>query len=162
LQISNKIIRRNQRIGAGLLVGACLFVAVSATGLLFSGADAPDTWTAYFEVGTRPANEAEAAIAAVSDAAFDAPSTLVIVTGHTGAQGDADANLELSRQRANVIAEKLRASGVPADRIVARGAGGAAPPPVSDDESAASQAQRAKRVEIRLVERSLVSEAMAR
>lgn len=161
MQISNSAIRRNRRIGGGLLAAACLFVLLSALGLVFPVAGGAARWVTYFEVGTRTSDAADATIAAVADAALDAPSSVVVVTGHTGPEGDPEANLDLSRDRAEVIAEALRAAGLPADRIVVRGAGGAAPPAVEEGESAASLARRAKRAEIRLVERGLLSPAIA-
>lgn len=161
LQVSNSAIRRNRRIGGGLLAAACLFVLLSASGLVFPATGGPARWVTYFEVGTRTSDAAGATIAAVADAALDAPSSVVVVTGHTGPEGDAEANLALSRERAKVIAEALRAAGVPGDRILVRGAGGSATPAAEDGESAASLARRAKRAEMRLVERGLLSSAFA-
>lgn len=109
----------------------------------------------------RTASATEATIAAVADAALDEPTTVVIVTGHTGAEGDPDANLALSHERANVIAEALRAAGVPADRIFQRGAGGSMTPAAESGDGEASLVKRARRAEIRLVERRLLSSPLA-
>ncbi|KUF08763.1 OmpA family protein [Pseudoponticoccus marisrubri] len=127
-----------------------LFIAASATGLVFPEARGAEPRVVRFEVGLRLSDSAGAAIAAVADAALDAPATLVLVTGHTGPEGDPEANLTLSRERAEVVAEALRAAGLPGARILARGAGGSVPPQAGTS---------ARRAEIRVVERRLLSAA---
>lgn len=58
------------------------------------------------------------------------------VSGHTGDQGDADANQDLSQQRADAVAAALVDAGVPVDRILsAKGVGSAAPLSKNGDES---------------------------
>lgn len=161
MSVKNAGIRRTRKIGGGMLGLACLFVVLSAAGVVFPSSSGPTKWTAYFEVGVRTASATPATIAAVADAAIDDPTTVVIVTGHTGTQGDPEANLDLSRERATVIAEALQAAGVPADRIVQRGAGGAVTPTAERADGQAGLEKRAKRAEIRLVERRLLSASFA-
>jgi outer membrane protein OmpA-like peptidoglycan-associated protein len=134
---------------------------LSAIGLVFPNSNGPARWITYFEVGLRTTSVTQATIAAVADAALDEPTTVVIVTGHTGAEGDPEANLALSRERANVIAKALRAAGVPVDRIVQRGAGGTMTPATESGDGEASLVKRARRAEIRLVERRLLSSSLA-
>lgn len=71
----------------------------------------------------------------------------VYVDGHTDGEGPARANLTLSRQRAEAVADYLAAHGVPRDRLVVRYHGSQYP--VAQAASAASQA-RNRRTTVRL------------
>jgi outer membrane protein OmpA-like peptidoglycan-associated protein len=73
------------------------------------------------------------------------PAANVVIEGHTDGQGEADANLRLSQQRADAVAAALAAAGVPRKRIRAVGRGES--DPVADDATAAGRA-RNRRVEI--------------
>jgi len=73
------------------------------------------------------------------------PAANVVIEGHTDGQGEADANLRLSQQRADAVAAALAAAGVPRNRI--RSAGRGESDPVTDDATAAGRA-RNRRVEI--------------
>jgi outer membrane protein OmpA-like peptidoglycan-associated protein len=55
------------------------------------------------------------------------PSTRVIVTGHTDEVGGTDANFQLSRERAQEIADALITQGIPANRIQVIAAGNGQP-----------------------------------
>ena len=74
---------------------------------------------------------------------------MVVVTGHTDADGDADLNVRLSRERAEAVAAQLIAMGVPADRIRTEGAG--ASHPVADNITSKGKALN-RRVEVVLVD----------
>jgi len=157
----NKAVRVQRRIGAALLGLTMLGVAASGAGLVFPDAAAPERITVAFGVGARLDGEAEAGIAAAANALLDNPETIVIVTGHTGPQGDAEANLQLSRDRAEAVRTALVAAGIPADRIVTNGVGGTVAPAPMDGESEAALAQRTKRADLRIVERRLLAQAFA-
>lgn len=73
------------------------------------------------------------------------PDSTVYVTGHTDSTGTADYNQRLSERRADAVAGVLITSGVPASRIVARGAG--LTQPVASNETSVGRAQN-RRVEI--------------
>ncbi|MCB1395830.1 MAG: OmpA family protein [Rhodobacter sp.] len=73
------------------------------------------------------------------------PDSTVIVTGHTDSTGTAAYNQTLSERRADSVASVLITAGVPARRVVARGAG--LTQPVASNETAAGRAQN-RRVEI--------------
>ncbi|HWI24699.1 MAG TPA: OmpA family protein [Lysobacter sp.] len=73
------------------------------------------------------------------------PAANVVIEGHTDGQGEADANLRLSQQRADAVAAALAAAGVPRKRIRAVGRGES--DPLADDATAAGRA-RNRRVEI--------------
>jgi outer membrane protein OmpA-like peptidoglycan-associated protein len=73
------------------------------------------------------------------------PAANVVIEGHTDGQGEADANLRLSQQRADAVAAALASAGVPRNRIRAVGRGES--DLVADDATAAGRA-RNRRVEI--------------
>ena len=73
------------------------------------------------------------------------PSAAIRIEGHTDGQGEADANLRLSQQRADAVAAALASAGLPRGRMRAVGRGEEAP--VADDATAAGRA-RNRRVEI--------------
>ncbi|QCP55116.1 OmpA family protein [Trinickia violacea] len=72
--------------------------------------------------------QGRAAIDALAKSIADAGKADVItVTGYTDRLGSTAHNLELSRRRAQTVADALKADGVQASRIEARGAGAASP-----------------------------------
>jgi outer membrane protein OmpA-like peptidoglycan-associated protein len=80
------------------------------------------------------------------------PDYRVAVRGHTGA-GDEEANLALSRQRADVVAQRLIAvHGIDAHRLHAEGWGSSAPPARKPGENMRSHLYRFARVEFVLFE----------
>ena len=54
-------------------------------------------------------------------------ASTIFITGHSDASGDAALNRELSRARAQVVADYLAAQGIAPDRMVVKGVGSAAP-----------------------------------
>ncbi len=73
------------------------------------------------------------------------PRAKVMVAGHTDSVGRGAANLALSRARADAVAAKLTAGGVPSDRVRAEGYGSRKP--VADNSTEAGRAQN-RRVEL--------------
>jgi outer membrane protein OmpA-like peptidoglycan-associated protein len=73
------------------------------------------------------------------------PDTTIFVTGHTDNTGSAAYNQTLSERRANAVGAELMANGVPARRIVARGAG--LTQPIASNATPQGRAQN-RRVEI--------------
>lgn len=157
VQEETRTLRLQKGIGIGVLATAALFVAAAAAGLVFPFSQGPERTVVRFEVGTRLAAEDDARIAAIADRLLDAPTSVAVVTGHTGPDGDPEANLTLSRDRAAAVRDGLIAAGIPAGRIRIRGAGGAMPPTLAPDATEAERAAASKRAEIRLVERRLLA-----
>jgi len=157
VQQTTRNLRREKALGLGMLAAAALFVGASSAGLVFPFAQAPAPTIVRFDVGTRLAGEDAAQIAALADRLLDAPTTLAVVTGHTGPAGDADANHALSRDRAAAVRDGLVAAGIPAERIRIRGAGGTVPPQVGPGASDAEREAASRRAEIRLIERRLLA-----
>jgi OOP family OmpA-OmpF porin len=81
----------------------------------------------------------------VAEALAAAPDVSVIVVGHTDASGSLEANLAVSRRRAESVAAALRARGVEADRLGATGAAFLAP--VASNATAEGRNQN-RRVEL--------------
>lgn len=81
------------------------------------------------------------------------PRYRLLVRGHTSIDGDTDANVQLSQQRADAVAEQLsRKFRIPPSRIRAMGVGGAMPLPQEEGESDRRWKGRLPRVEVLLVE----------
>lgn len=73
--------------------------------------------------------------------------TLVDVTGHTDSTGSADYNMDLSRRRAQSVAEYLASQGVDRRRLLVTGMGEAQP--IASNDTEAGRAQN-RRVEIQI------------
>lgn len=79
-----------------------------------------------FEVNSdklTPAGEARARIFADSMLRPELLDRHFLISGHTDAAGNRSANLELSRRRAQAVADYLKGAGVSADRIEVKGMG---------------------------------------
>jgi peptidoglycan-associated lipoprotein len=105
--------------------------------------------TIHFQTGTAAVPtaalgeiERRAALAAEEGA-------LVVVEGHSDARGEELHNLLLSRRRADAVARRLRAAGIPSKRIVVRSFGSQRPAAEGSDARAL---ELNRRVEI-LIER---------
>lgn len=72
----------------------------------------------------------------------------LVVTGHTGTRGEEEANRQLSRDRAELIAGRLVKEGVPQETILTLGVGGSQPLERREDESERSYQRRLPRVDI--------------
>ncbi|NOR20006.1 MAG: OmpA family protein [Xanthomonadales bacterium] len=70
------------------------------------------------------------------------PEKKIRVEGHTDSRGDAEANLQLSDQRANAVMEALISLGVAADRVSALGMGEDFPIASNDDEEGRARNRR--------------------
>ena len=70
------------------------------------------------------------------------PDKKIRVEGHTDSRGDAEANLELSEQRAQAVREALINLGVAADRVTALGMGEDFPIASNEDEAGRAQNRR--------------------
>ena len=81
----------------------------------------------------------------VADALLQNRDSNMVVEGHTDSQGNDDANLKLSQDRANSVRDYLVGRGVAADRIKAVGKGETTP--IADNKSPEGRANN-RRVEI--------------
>jgi len=76
------------------------------------------------------------------------PRTMVQITGHTDSRGSEESNLDLSRRRAQAVADELIASNVSRARITTRGLGKSSP--IATNDTPEGRAQN-RRVEINVV-----------
>ncbi|MEM7430914.1 MAG: OmpA family protein [Pseudomonadota bacterium] len=83
----------------------------------------------------------------LSEFAFDCPQAVLIITGHSDASGNPDANVALSRRRAQAVADYLIGNGIPAAQLQVVGRGGAMP--IADNTTAVGR-DRNRRIEISL------------
>jgi OOP family OmpA-OmpF porin len=77
------------------------------------------------------------------------PSVRVEITGHTDDRGTRDRNLELSRQRAEAVKQRLIEKGIDPSRIEAKGEGPDAP--LTSNDTAAGR-QKNRRIEFRVLQ----------
>ncbi|MEM9757300.1 MAG: OmpA family protein, partial [Pseudomonadota bacterium] len=136
------------------LVLAAIAAAVAAGGAVtlaqLGGVSAPATQSFRFARGTTLANGEEARLrAALSVAARDDRIT-VTITGHSGTEGDAAANQDLSAARAALAAAIAAEVGIDADRIRAAGVGGGDPLPRETGQSDRAYQAALSRVELSL------------
>jgi outer membrane protein OmpA-like peptidoglycan-associated protein len=122
-------------------------------------------WSALQEVGTLKiepigfqrgsanlTGDGEQALARMIDRLRHYPNYRILVKGHTGSGGDASANMELSKLRAQTVASHLlSAYGVDANRLRAVGFGSSQPLPRLADESDRAYDYRLPRVELALL-----------
>ena len=74
--------------------------------------------------------------------AYDCQETSISITGHTDATGTEAWNLQLSRARAQAVAEQLIARGVAAERLIIEGAGSSYPLALNDTVQGREQNRR--------------------
>lgn len=99
--------------------------------------------------GATPGDGAMTALADIARRLRDNPALVVEIEGHSDSVGDAQANVRLSRERADAVARHLvRRHGIALRRVHALGLGSAAP--VSDNNTREGRA-RNRRVEIRVL-----------
>jgi outer membrane protein OmpA-like peptidoglycan-associated protein len=112
---------------------AALLAAAAAGGAtalaIFGSLTGATTETFRFSRGTTLGTGEEARLRGFLAAAAQDDRLAVVIIGHTGTQGDAQANIALSESRAEAVAGIARDMGIDARRIRASGAGGGAPAP---------------------------------
>jgi OOP family OmpA-OmpF porin len=107
------------------------------------------TGAIYFKTGSAELDRAsEPLLDSVADIANRCPSVRIEVTGHTDSIGSAEANRQLSEQRARSVVAFLVRRGVAATRITAVGQGGTHP--VAPNDTEANRAKN-RRIEFRIL-----------
>lgn len=154
----NKTIQKQKIIGFSGLASVAAFVITTSLGMIFPADSGPPKSILHFDVGTQIAEDDTAKIAAISDMLLDTPTHVAIITGHTGPDGDPQANARLSQARAKVVRDALIETGIAADRIITRGAGGTMPVEARNGETSASAAARMKRAVVRITERRITDQ----
>ncbi|MEM1341995.1 MAG: OmpA family protein [Pseudomonadota bacterium] len=134
-----------------LAAGLAALTAGGAVALAtLGGLGAPQQESFRFSRGTAfAAGEEDRLRAFVLEAARD-DAIAVVIAGHSGTSGDAEANRDLSQDRAARAAEIARAAGVPDARISVVALGGAAPLSQETGEAERAYQARLARVEVSL------------
>lgn len=131
-----------------------IFAILIAAGLGFVGRDQQTrAFTIDFQQGRTLADESDVVIARIATLMSRQPRYAALVVGHSGTRGDSSANLELSRERAEIVGRQLGDEGIDGDRIDIHAVGGGEPLTRRDDEDERSYQQRLARVEIELAYR---------
>ncbi|MEM8916966.1 MAG: OmpA family protein [Pseudomonadota bacterium] len=125
--------------------------AALGAGLIWMGLlGAPHTETFQFVRGTTFADgEADRLKGFLAPAAQDSRLAIVIL-GHTGQDGDPDANLALSEARAEAAVSIATSLGIPSDRVSSSGLAGSAPINRANDQSDRAFQTSLARVEVTL------------
>ncbi len=132
-----------------LAIAAAAATAAALGGLGAVGSvTAPSSDSFRFSRGTQLANGEEARLRARLAAAAKDDRIKVVITGHTGTQGDEQANITLSEDRAKVAAALAEAVGVVSSNIHAGGVGGGAPLPKPADVSDRAYQSTLARVDV--------------
>ncbi len=87
------------------------------------------------------------------------PQRKIYVYGHGDSRGTAEYNRKLSRLRAEFVRKKLIAAGIPANRIVAKGAGKAQRRVKNDDTAAKRQKNRRSEIYLSVPAKAAPAEA---
>ena len=145
LHPGNEAIRKQRRIGFVIMLLPAVFFLLIAMDVIHVGPGQSVTYTIGFEIGTEADDNALSQVAAIASTLAEHPTLGVVITGHTGSAGDAEANQELSQKRADAIAAMLIKKGVPQSRIITLGAAGSRPPTRESKESEASFKRRLPR-----------------
>lgn len=85
----------------------------------------------------------------IAEVLKEVPECKLLIEGHTAATGREAGELQLSKERANAIAQALISRGVNADRIICKGSGGKKP--IADNSTAEGKAKN-RRVEITILD----------
>lgn len=139
-----------KRYFLGAALAACAVGGALAFGVV-GALDAPETEVVRFTRGTSLAPGEDVRIASLAARVVGEPRLMVHVLGHTGEIGDATANLALSRDRAQAVADRLVQAGLPQDRLSGvEGIGGAEPLSQLDGEGDREYQRRLARVTLQV------------
>ncbi len=110
-----------------------------------------NTYVVYFPRGTAMGEDAAPVLEQVESFMKGNGMAKAEINGYTNPRGDAQANLELSQKRADLVKAALAGRGINESRLVARGFGGSGAPVVKKPgESDTAWQMRMSRVEIKI------------
>ena len=101
----------------------------------------------FLSGSARLTEDARLALNQIATTLKSQPNLSVEITGHTDSQGNDNFNLELSRQRAESVRQRLLQRGVDGDRLIAQGLGESSP--VADNSTADGRREN-RRVEFKV------------
>ncbi len=139
---------------AGLLLAACQ-QQPQAVSPPPAAAPMPQAYTVYFDTGQSALSPEASATVSQAAAAFKQGGTAVGVRGHADTVGNAEANLQLSRQRAAAVKDALQRNGVPGAAILSGGVGEQNLPVATPDQT---PERRNRSVDIAISRQALMSD----
>ena len=132
-----------------LAAGLAAVTAAAATGLaVWGNLGAPETETFQFSRGASFANGEEDRLRGALTLALNDDRYAVVISGHSGTEGDAQANLELSETRAEAARAIALDLGIDPGRVTAAALGGGAPLAQEQGESDRAYQSRLARVDV--------------
>lgn len=138
--MNKELVKRLSGLGI-LVIVALLTVALQGIGK----AQRPHSYPLPFERGTELSTDALATLGHAIQDALVRQDARVVVVGHTGTRGDAEANQTLSKQRAESIVQQLVDAGIDPERIDSIGMGGSQPLEKQPQESDRAHQRRLSR-----------------
>ena len=144
------ILPRRAFVAAGLsaiLAGSAVSLAI------VGGLSETERGVFQFSRGVTFANGSEAQLQELLSRALADERTHITVIGHSGTAGEAQANQQLSDERADVVVAMIAKMGIPSERMTAQGVGGASALPKNEGESERAYQARLARVEVSLQKR---------
>jgi len=139
---------------AMLLLAACQQQPQMAS--MAPAAPLPQAYTVYFDTGQSTLSPDATATVSQAAAAFKQGGTAVGVRGHADTVGNAEFNLQLSRQRAAAVKDALQRNGVPSSAILSGGVGEQNLPVATPDQT---PERRNRTVAIAISRQALMSDA---
>ena len=138
---------------AGLLLAACQQQpqAVSTP----PATPLPQAYAVYFDTGQSALSPEATATVSQAAAAFKQGGTAIGVRGHADTVGNAEFNLQLSRQRAAAVKDALQRNGVPGSAILSGGVGEQNLPVATADQT---PERRNRSVDIAIARQALMSD----
>jgi len=131
---------------------ASILAAIAAGGAttlaVMGGVSSPGSETFQFSRGTSLADGEEERLRGYLAQAMNDDRIEVRVLGHSGTQGDADANLELSEARADMVGNLAADMGISRLRLITTGLGGSAPTSKPSDMSQRAHEASLARVDV--------------
>jgi hypothetical protein len=139
---------------AMMLLAACQGQSQMAS--MAPAAPLPQAYTVYFDTGQSALSPDATATVSQAAAAFKQGGTAVGVRGHADTVGNAEFNLQLSRQRAAAVKDALQRNGVPGSAILSGGVGEQNLPVATADQT---PERRNRTVAIAISRQALMSDA---
>lgn len=132
------------------LVILLVIISVVVAESLWSVYVSSKTYTVIFPRGVHLTEEAYALIDDTANILKQDDSLKVRVVGHTIARGNPEANMALSKERAELVKGEMVYRGIAEDRIIVSAKGGTEPPQRNSPESERAYQIRSSRVELTL------------
>src|SRR4029077_6180373 len=139
---------------AMMLLAACQGQSQMAS--MAPAAPLPQAYTVYFDTGQSALSPDATATVSQAAAAFKQGGTAVGVRGHADTVGNAEFNLQLSRQRAAAVKDALQRNGVPGAAILSGGVGEQNLPVATPDQT---PERRNRSVDIAIAKQAMMSDA---